>query len=139
MSFLNSHKFQDRQEAAAKARKAMAEKFLSRPKYDPNDPAVVAREAERRKILESRAEREIERAKRRAEQEAAAAERKAMDEAARLEQLKLEEIARQEADAAHRAELERVEFEKKLERDARYAARKERKKKKLSVAERWGR
>ena len=139
MSFLNSHKFQDRQEAAAKARKAMAEKFLSRPKYDPNDPAVLAREAERRKILEAREEREKERAIRKAEQEAAEAERKAVEEAARLEQLRLEEIARQQADAARREELERVEFEKKLERDARYAARKERKKKKLSVAERWGR
>ncbi len=53
--------------------------------------------------------------------------------------MRLEEIARQEAEAVQRAELDRVEFEKKLERDARYAARKERKKKKLSVAERWGR
>jgi len=139
MSFLNSHKFQDRQEAAAKARRAMAEKFLSRPKYDPNDPAILAREAERRRILEARAEREIERAKRKAEQEAAEAARKAAEEAARQEQLRLEEIARQEAEAAQRAEQERLEFEKKLERDARYAARKERKKKKLSVAERWGR
>jgi hypothetical protein len=139
MSFLNSHKFQDRQEAAAKARKAMAEKFLSRPKYDPNDPSVLAREAERKRVLEARAEREIERAKRKAEQEAAEAARKAAEEAARQEQLRLEELARAEAEAAERAELERVEFEKKLERDARYAARKERKKKKVSVAERWGR
>jgi hypothetical protein len=139
MSFLNSHKFQDRQEAAAKARKAMAEKFLARPKYDPNDPAIIAREAERKRVLEARAEREIERAKRKAEQEAAEALRKAAEEAARQEQLRLAEIARQEAEAATRAEQERLEFEKKLERDARYAARKERKKKKLSVAERWGR
>jgi hypothetical protein len=139
MSFLNSHKFQDRQEAAAKARKAMAEKFLARPKYDPNDPAILAREAERQRILESRAEREIERAKRRAEQEAAEAARKAAEELARQEQLKLEEAARQASEEAQRAEQERLEFEKKLERDARYAARKERKKKKLSVAERWGR
>src|SRR6185437_14084221 len=128
MSFLNSHKFQDRQEAAAKARKAMAEKFLSRPKYDPNDPVVLAREAERRRILEARTEREKERAKRKIEQEAEEAARKLA-----------EEVARQEAESAQRAELDRVEFEKKLERDARYAARKERKKKKLSVAERWGR
>jgi hypothetical protein len=139
MSFLSSHKFQDRQEAAAKARKAMAEKFLARPKYDPNDPAIIAREAERRKILEARVEREKERAKRKAEQEIADAARKVAEEAARQEQLRLEEVARQEAEASSRAEQERVEFEKKLERDARYAARKERKKKKLSVAERWGR
>jgi hypothetical protein len=137
MSFLNSHKFQDRQEAAAKARKAMAEKFLSRPKYDPNDPAVLAREAERRKVLEARAEREIERAKRKIEQEAAEALRKAADEAARQEQLRLEQMARHQTEEAQRAELEKAEFEKKLERDARYAARKERKKKKVSVGERW--
>jgi Family of unknown function (DUF6481) len=139
MSFLNSNKFQDRQEAAAKARKAMAEKFLSRPKYDPSDPAIVAREAERQRIIQSRAEREVERAKRRAEQEAAEALRKVAEEAARQEQLKLEEATRQAGEAARREELEKQEFEKKLERDARYAARKERKKKKLSVAERWGR
>jgi hypothetical protein len=139
MSFLTSHKFQDRQEAAAKARKAMAEKFLARPKYDPADPAIVAREAERKKILEARVEREKERAIRKAEQEATAAARKAADELARQEQMKLQEVALQEQEASRRAELERVEFEKKLERDARYAARKERKKKKLSVAERWGR
>ena len=91
MSFLNSHKFQDRQEAAAKARKAMAEKFLSRPKYDPNDPAVIAREAERRKVLESRVEREKERALRKIEQEAAEAMRKAAEAAdQRQEQLRLE-------------------------------------------------
>ena len=71
MSFLNSHKFQDRQEAAAKARKAMVEKFQARPKYDPNDPAVLAREAERKRVLESRIEREKERAIRKAQQEAA--------------------------------------------------------------------
>ena len=140
MSFLNSHKFQDRQEAAAKARKAMAEKFLARPKYDPNDPAVLAREAERRRILEARAEREAERAKRKAEQEAAEAARKAAEEAARQEQMRLEEARPQRSRSGAAApNSNSVEFEKKLERDARYAARKERKKKKLSVAERWGR
>jgi hypothetical protein len=139
MSFLNSHKFQDRQEAAAKARKAMVDKFQARPKYDPTDPAVLAREAERKRVLESRIEREKERAIRKAEQEAAEAARKLAQEAARLEALRLEELARQEALAAERADVEKLEFEKKLERDARYAARKERKKKKLSVAERWGR
>ena len=140
MSFLNSHKFQDRQEAAAKARKAMAEKFLARPKYDPNDPAVIAREAERRKVLESRAEREKERAKRKAEQEAAEAAARPPRKLSATGATAARRSSPVEADeASRRAELERVEFEKKLERDARYAARKERKKKKLSVAERWGR
>ena len=87
MSFLNTNSFQDRQQAAAKARQAMAEKFLSRPKY---------------------------------------------------EQLRLEAEARAAEEEAARAELERLEFEKKLERDARYAARKDRKLKKKSAGERWG-
>ena len=138
MSFINGNSFADRQAAAAKARKAMAEKFLEKSKYDPNDPAVIEREAKRKAILESRAVRDAERAKRRAEAAAAEAARKAADEATRQERLRLEALAR-EADAERkRDELERLEYEKKLERDARYAARKERKKKKKSAAERWG-
>ncbi len=138
MSFLNGNSFADRQAAAAKARKAMAEKFLANSKYDPNDPAVIEREAKRNAILEARALRDVERAKRKAEEAAAEAVRKAVDEAARQEQLRLEALAR-EADAQRqREEEEKLEFERKLERDARYAARKERKKKKKSAAERYG-
>ena len=138
MSFLNGNSFADRQAAAAKARKAMAEKFLANSKYDPNDPAVIEREARRNAILEARALRDAERAKRKAEEAAAEAVRKAADEAARQEQLRLEALAR-EADAERRREEEeRLEYERKLERDARYAARKERKKKKKSAAERYG-
>ena len=129
MSFFNSNSFQDRQAAAAKARKAMAEKFLSRPKYDPNDPAVLEREAKRRAVLEARAEREAERTQRKAEAEAAEAARLAAEEAARLEALRQEALAREAAEAARRAEEDRLEYERKLDRDARYAARKERKKK----------
>ena len=128
MSFLNTNSFQDRQQAAAKARKAMAEKFLSRPKYDPTDPAII----------EAREAREIERQKRKVEEEAAEAARKAAEELARQEQLRLEAEARAAEEEAARAELERLEFEKKLERDARYAARKDRKLKKKSAGERWG-
>ena len=138
MSFLNTNSFQDRQQAAAKARKAMAEKFLSRPKYDPTDPAIVEREAKRKAILEAREAREIERQKRKAEAEAAERVRLAAEEAARIEQQKLEALALEAEEAARRAEAERLEYEKKLERDARYAARKDRKQKKKSVGERWG-
>jgi len=138
MSFLNTNSFQDRQQAAAKARKAMAEKFLSRPKYDPTDPAIIEREAKRKAILEAREAREIERQKRKAEEEAAEAARKVADELARQEQLRLEAEVRAAEEAAARAELERLEYEKKLERDARYAARKDRKLKKKSAGERWG-
>jgi hypothetical protein len=138
MSFMNGNSFADRQAAAAKARKALADKFLSTAKYDPTDPVVIEREAKRKAILEARVVRDAERAKRRAEEAAAEADRKAAEEAARQEQLRLEALAR-EAEAQRRSEeQERLEYEKKLERDARYAARKERKKKKKSVAERWG-
>jgi Family of unknown function (DUF6481) len=137
MSFLNSNNFLDRQAAAAKARKALAEKFLSRPKYDPSDPAVIEREAKRRAILEAREVREAERLKRKAEAEAAEAGHRAAEEAARLETLRLEALAREAADAARREEEAKLEYERKLDRDARYAARKERKKKTKSAMERY--
>ena len=136
-AFLNSNKFQDRQAAAAQARKAMAEKFLSRPKYDPNDPAVLEREAKRRAVLEARAAREVERLKAKAgprrRRPPAAAEEAARQEAAAQEKLALEA-----AEAAKRAEEERLDYERKLDRDARYAARKERKKKAKNPFERYG-
>jgi len=138
MSFLNGNSFADRQAAAAKAKKALAEKFLEKSRYDPNDPAVIERAARRKAILESRAAREAERAQRRAEEAAAEAARNAADEAARQEQLRLAALAREAEAQRQREEQERLEYEKKLERDARYAARKERKKKKKTVAERWG-
>ena len=138
MSFLNGNRFVDRQEAAAKARKAMAEKFLSRPKYDPNDPEVIAREAKRKAILEAREQRDIERAKRKVEEEAAEAARRAVEEETRQEQLRREALVREAEEQRLREEQEKLEFEKKLERDARYAARKERKKKKKSAHERYG-
>src|SRR5260370_38044235 len=90
MSFLNGNKFADRQAAAAKARKEMAEKFLANSKYDPADPAIVEREAKRKEILEARKVRDVERAKRKAEQEAAEAARRVVEEAARPEQLRLD-------------------------------------------------
>ena len=138
MSFLNGNKFADRQAAAAKARKEMAEKFLANSKYDPADPAVVEREAKRKEISPGAKICDIERAKRKAEEAAAEAVRRAAEEAARQEQLRLEALAREAELQRQREEEERLEYERKLERDARYAARKERKKKKKSAAERYG-
>ena len=138
MSFLNGTRFTDRQAAAAKARKAMAEKFLANSKHDPADPAVIEREAKRKEILEARKIRDVERAKRKAEEAAAELVRRAAEEAARQEQLRLEALAREAELERNRQEEERLEYERKLERDARYAARKERKKKKKSAAERYG-
>ena len=128
MSFLNGNRFTDRQAAAAKARKTMAEKFLANSKYDPADPAVVEREAKRKAILEARKVRDVERAKRKAEEAAAEAALRATEEAARQEKLRLEALARDAEAQREREEAERLEYERKLERDARYAARKERKK-----------
>ena len=138
MSFFNGNSFSDRQAAAAKARKTMAEKFLANSKYDPADPTVIEREARRKAILEGRKVRDVERARRKAEQEAAQAVRRAAEEAARQEQLRHEALAREGELQRQREEAERLEYERKLERDARYAARKERKKKKKSAAERYG-
>ena len=138
MSFMNGNSFADRQAAAAKARKEMAERFLANSKYDPADPAVVEREAKRKAILEARKVRDAERARRKAEEEAAEAVRRAAEEAARQERLSLEALAREGELQREREEAERLEYERKLERDARYAARKERKKKKKSAAERYG-
>ena len=138
MSFLNGNRFTDRQAAAAKARKTMAEKFLANSKYDPADPAVVEREAKRKAILEARKVRDAERAQRKAEEAAAEAALRATEEAARQEKMRLEALARDAEAQREREEAERLEYERKLERDARYAARKERKKKKKSAAERYG-
>ena len=51
--------------------------------------------------------------------------------------MRQEALAREAAEAARRAEEERLEYERKLDRDARYAARKERKKKAKSAFERY--
>ena len=129
MSFMNGNSFADRQAAAAKARKAMAEKFLANSKHDPADPTVIEREAKRKAILEARALRDAERAKRKAEE----AVTKLL-----LPRCFLEAMAREAEAQRLREEEERLEYERKLERDARYAARKERKKKKRSASERYG-
>lgn len=123
--------FHERRTAAIEAKKALLEKFKSRPAED--DPAVIARQAERKAILEARAIREAE--KERLKQERLAreakerAEREAAEEAARLA---AEEAAREAARIREQEENERVarylaeEAERKAKRDARYAARKAR-------------
>ena len=80
---------------------------------------------------------DAERQRLRKEAEAAEAVRKAAEDVARLEALRQEGLALEAAEAARRAEEERLEYERKLDRDARYAARKERKKKAKSAFERF--
>jgi hypothetical protein len=95
--------FSDRQATAAEARKALLEKFKSRPTED--DPEVQARKAERAAILKAREEREA----------AKAAARAA--EAERLAKIKAER------DAQELAERTAREAQAEAERAAREAAR----------------
>lgn len=105
----------ERRSDAAAAKKAMLHKLKSMP--GPDDPAVIARRAERKAIAEAR-------------------EARVAAKVAAAEQARIEQAAREAAEAAERelaatqAELERIaqeaalEEQKKRARDERYAARK---------------
>jgi hypothetical protein len=112
-----------RREAAEKAKQKMLERF--RAKQD--DPAAAERKAERLAIAQAREQRQREREERKkAEAERLAAEQKAReDEAARLaaEEAEREAIRKREEGDRAIALLQ----EQKAARDARYAARKARK------------
>jgi hypothetical protein len=100
--------FAERRNAASDAKQALLAKFKSRPNAD--DPSVLARQAERKAILEARAIRE-------AEEEARL---KAEAEAAELARIK---AAEEEEMLSAKMALEAAQ---KAKRDARYAARKAR-------------
>ena len=103
--------FNDRAADAAKAKQALIEKFKSRP--GTNSEAFQTLTAERIAIADARAKRE--------------AERRAAKEA-EMARLAAEEAARKAAEeAARKAALLALEAERKAARDARYAARKARK------------
>ncbi|GJE72492.1 DUF6481 family protein [Methylorubrum podarium] len=115
MSFSKQNSFDDRRQNSAAAREAMLARFRARPAQD--DPAVQARQAERRAIAVAREERVQERAlQRRLEAEQLAAIAAAEREA---------EAARKAAEIEAAAERVRLaQAKQKEERDARYAARK---------------
>ena len=117
MSYFKEPSFADRQKAALEARKSILEKFRAKPGL--NDPAVLQRQAER----EAQA---AERAKAKLAREAAKAEQKAREAEAAAEAAA--QILR-EQEAAAAAEFA-LEAERKAARDARYAARKGKGKKK---------
>jgi len=131
LSIYREKTFAERRDAANDAKQALLKKYQSRPAAD--SPEVVARQAERKAILEARALREAERARLREERLAREAleraERERIAEEARR-------IAEEEAKAAEMRlqaeENERIsrvladEAERKAKRDARYAARKQR-------------
>jgi len=108
--------FADRQKAAQQARQNILNKFRAQPGAD--DPEVMQRRAEREAIAAARSQAKEAR-------EAAKADQKRREEetaAAAAAQL----LREQEEAAAKQAELE---AEQKAKRDARYAARKARGKK----------
>jgi len=109
--------FADRQKAAQQAKQDLLNKF--RAQAGPDDPEVAKRRAERQAIVTNR-----ERAKQ--EREAAKAEQRRREEQAAAAEAA--RIAREQQEAA--ARLAALETEQKAKRDARYAARKERGKKK---------
>ncbi len=127
--------YAERLSAAAKAKKADLERF--RAKLGPNDPAFAEREAARQAVTTAREARAAERKAvrlanqaREAEEKAAREAALAAEKAAREATLKAEKTAREAALAEEVARGAALEGKRKLERDARYAARKARGRKK---------
>lgn len=121
----------ERRSAADEAKRALLERYKQRPSED--DPRVMARKAERQRILEEREKRFIEKEHLRKEREAIEAAERAKREAEEVEHRRLEaERLAAEAKIREQQELERIalelteEVERKAKRDARYAARKSR-------------
>jgi hypothetical protein len=115
MSGFKEPSFADRQKAAQQAKQNILSKFRSQP--GPDDPAVKQRQAEREAAAAERAKAKLVR-------EAAKAEQKRREEeaaAAAAAQLAREKEAAVAREAA-------LEAERKAARDARYAARKKKKK-----------
>ena len=105
----------DRLEAAAKAREAALARFRERPAAD--DPVVLARQSERRAIIQAREDRANERKMARL---AAEAQREA--EALAEREREAAELARQAAEKAEQQAA--LAAQQKAARDARFAARK---------------
>lgn len=126
MATYKERNFTDRRQAANDAKKALLEKFKAKPAAD--DPAVLARQAERKAAAEARERRETERR----EEKRLKAEQEAREIAERAEAA--EAAARADAEAREQNEKDLVarlladEADRKAKRDARYAARKARQK-----------
>ena len=115
MSGFKEPNFADRQKAAQEARRNILNKFRSQP--GPDDPAVKQRQAEREAVA-------VDRAKAKVAREAAKAEQKRRDQEAAA--AAAAQIAREKEEAAEREAA--LEVGRKAARDARYAARKKKKK-----------
>jgi Family of unknown function (DUF6481) len=118
--------FAERKEAADAAKKAMLERFRSKPAVDP---ALAAQRAEQAKARDAKRAAAEEKRKARLEEEKTMrileAEMRATEAAAEAKR------AAEAAETARLAEIERLEilaYEQKAARDLRYAARKKRQK-----------
>ncbi len=120
MAAFKGSTFKDRATAAAEAKRALLETFRARPPAD--DPAVLARQAERRAIIEAR---EIRAAERKTVKEAEAVRLAAAD-TARLEAEAAATVEAAARAAEQAARDEAIKAERKSARDAKYAARKAR-------------
>ncbi len=117
MAAFKGSTFKDRAEAAAQAKKQLLESFKARVPID--DPAYLARMAQRQAVNEAREIRAAERARLK---EAEEIRTKAENEARKIAEA--EEAIRKAAEAQARDEA--IRNERKAARDARYAARKAR-------------
>ncbi len=118
-------KFNDRLNAAAKAKRALLDK--ARANGPADDPDFAERQAARREVAIAREARAAERKAAKLAEKTRLAEEKAAEEAARAIALAAEREAR-EAEATEQAAREiALEAERKAARDVRYAARKARK------------
>lgn len=97
LKFNQDRNFTDRASASANAKKALLERFKSRP--GPDDPIMQQRRAERQAVAEARAAREAEKAAARAEAERLAA----IERAKREEEERIAEAAREAARKAEQA------------------------------------
>ena len=122
MSAFKDSDFVERRSDAAKAKKAALEKFRAAP--GPGHPAFAEREASRQAVQAARHIRAAERETAKKEQEVEIAERAARD--AQADRQAAEQASRDAADRVQRGIA--LEAERKAARDARYAARKARRK-----------
>ena len=129
MAAFKGDNFNDRQSAAMNARKALLEKFKAKP--GPGDPEFDARQAERKALAAARdARQKAAREKAAREAEAARVAKLKAEAEARIRAAEEERLRKEEEERRYQEELvarETLEAEKKAERDARYAARKARK------------
>ncbi|MBS0469550.1 MAG: hypothetical protein JSR60_00660 [Proteobacteria bacterium] len=119
--------FNDRLQDQAKARQALLDRV--RAKAPQNDPEFAARQAERVRIAQERDARNAAREAEKAAERQRELDRKAAEEAARLEAVRLEAEEREKAKREEADKLVQLLADQKAARDARYAARKQRQKK----------